>query len=441
MSFTISDFLKDRINIPTQPAPFLTFYEVEIPGGTYLRYVDSLDPEASIPGEIEFDGKTWTSVEIERGNLDQNLEGAREQLVLSVLDPLRTAAFYLRSHGGLVGQKVRLWIATADHLSTPADALTARFEVISSFITDDPPAANLVLGHFNLYEARYPRVFYDRKKCLNPYQDRHVQGSLCIYPSNNFSERFQYNYALAGTNEEKAHRGGWRTQQALQAETFGANYPVTGDLKVTSRASSAAWADEGRYGPYLYRLISGDFDVYTVASPETSSRAGWEAGILIQDQTAAAIAPEPGEPPPPVPASSWLFAGVQDDGAGGRRLFVRETRANVSTVATVATTDTQIRVTRAGDTFTVYSRAAEGNSWTQRWQTASALSLGTEARVGVAIAASSEATSLFGAVFDFVWFLSGGLPSCRRDEEDCATHENALQFNGFREIPSDRGRY
>lgn len=439
MSFTLSDFMKTRINEASQPSPLICFYEIELPDTTYLRYVDFFDQEAPTPGKITFDGHDWDPVDVYRGDLEENLEAKATQLVLSVYDPLRTVAYFLRTHSGLVGQPVTLWITTYDHLSTPADALTLTLRIIASWTSQEPAIASIALGHFNLFESRFPRLFYDRMKCFSGYQNRFTPGNWCTYPSNEFGAQDAYDYRLAATNEEHEAPHGWWTQQALRAMLFKAHLSTAGTLAINTMNQYAAWQDNRRHGPYLYRYLSGDWDVHTKITL-LPYRDDWSYGFIAQDATAAASPPELGEPPPPVPTSDWLFCGLHDNGASGTEFFVKKTEADVTALTTYSSvSDVRIRLKRSGNTFTLYTRAADDDPWTQRHETT--LALPTECRIGLAIASSTESSEIFGARFDYIRFTAGGLSTCRRDFADCQVHKNIHQFNGFREIPNDRGRY
>ena len=210
-----------------------------------------------------------------------------------------------------------------------------------------------------------------------------------------------------------------------------------GRLKIEVRDSNSAWYEALRHGPFLYRYITGDFDIHTSISTILDTRDEWSLGILIQDDTIAAPDPEE-EDPPEVPTSTWLYWAVVDDGASGRELLKRETLDDTITDATYAQTDTLLRIARVGSNLTLYSKATEGGTWTQR--ATSTLALPSQVRIGVAVSSVTQSVDAFGGYFDYLRFTAGGIASCGRTEHECALHNNSHEFNGYEEIPNDRAR-
>jgi hypothetical protein len=437
MTLTLSDFWKGRIHQLRQPSPILALYELALPDSTYLRYVDFMDAAANLaaPEKIAFDGKEFTARRITRTTIEDNSQTLRPQIALTVADPDHSAAFYVHQYRGLSGQTVTMWLLHYDRLDHPEDAITETFLVESTVIIQRPPSVSLVLGLRNLFEMKFPKLFYDRRRCYNSYQDRHVAGNWCRYPSNEFGASTEQDYKVGAANVEKERLHGWYTQQATRSSEFESN--VSGRLKMESQNQYAAWEDEFRHGPYLYRYISGDFDVETFIQTLITDRAGWTIGFLAQDVTTAAPDPEE-ENPPPAPVSTWLLWATQDNGSGSRQLLKRVTTDSVSADTTIAATDLYLRLTRVGDAWTCYSKAQSADAWTQR--STQTLTLPTEARIGLAVASSDDGTDRVGGIFEYIRFNSGGLSSCARTWEDCLLHKNTIQFNGQRKIPNDRAR-
>jgi len=440
MSETLSDWMLGRIGRLSQPSPWISLYEIEVPDSTYLRYVDYFDQDlpGTVAGKLTFDGHEYTPMHITRGELGEDAEAGRSELTLSIVDPLHEAAYFLSAHGGLVDQPVKMWLTTLDNVSNPADALLVNFRIISSFVTVAPDSVHLVLGHYNLFEARFPRLFYDRRLCFNNFERRFDLTNFCRYPSNEFGPQTAQDYTVGICLGERQRLFGWWTQGADRALIFDAHMTNAGRMTILSDSPWVAWSHQLRHGPYLYRWIDGDFDVETYVPSISVARSGWGFGLLLQDGCAAA--PDPSEEnPPEAPKSSWMLFGLRDDGAEGRELFYRKTIEDVSEDWDTAIEQYRYRMTRAGSTVTMYSKAAEGDAWTQRAQTT--LSLSTSlVRIGVAITNEQQLSQEFGANFEFLRFASGGLTVCLRSREDCLLHANSHQFNGFPEIPSDRAR-
>lgn len=442
MGFTLSDFLRTRIHALRQPAPLLQFYELSLQDGSFFRAVDFADPEAggSLPDRIPFNGEEFVTMPITRGDLQEASQGSTFQLPVTVSDPLHQVAFYVRQFQGLRGRRVRLWIAAQDNLENPADALSDVFEVITSEIGQGPDRVTLILGHPNLYEAKVPKLYYSRSKCINPYHDRFVPGSWCTYPSNEFGEQSRQDLVPAAGFGVQAWKHGWSSQQARRASVFDSDRTNAGDLTITTSTDRIAWKARERYGPNLFRVLTGDLDVSTVLTLPATSRVGWMAGLVLQD-TADAMPPvAPGEEPPVEPLSTWLAFAAQDNGAGGRRLLLRRTIASEADPDdTEASTDLHLRLLRSGNVVTCYSRDSEDDDWTERFLTT--LTVPAAARIGVVAASDTKSALGFTARFNYLRFAAGGLATCARTEADCDVHENLLQFNGFLGMPNDRSRY
>jgi hypothetical protein len=439
MGFTYPDFLVTRAHALRQPAPLLQFYEVEIPDGTFERYVDFADRDAggSLPNRIPFNGVEFISIPISRGDLQESAEGSSFELPVTVHDPLHRAAYLLRTYRGLEGQKVRFWIAAYDNLAHPEDAYREDFEVISSTLSQGPDAATIILGHPNLYETRRPNRFYDRRKCINPYHDRFTPGSWCTYPSNEFGAQRKEAVLPTARYEEQFRKHGWMSQQARRASSFDIHLSSPGELTIASVESRIAWKGRERYGPSFYRSIAGDFDVECQLS--ATGRPRFLAGLLIADLAAASPYLSGSEELPAYPLSSSLLWGLQETGSSVR-LAARRTEGNVTgpDTATVAA-EGFLRVVRTGNSFACYSRSSSSSSWSLR--TTQTLVLPDPCRVGLVLSSDDRTTALLTAHFGYIRFALGGLPSCKRSWEDCGLHGNTVQFNGFREMPSDRARY
>lgn len=439
---TFSDFLKTRVHTLRQPAPILQFYEVAIPDGTFQRYVDFADRDAggSLPSKVPFNGVEWNSVAISRGEIPESADGASIEMPVSVYDPTHAGAYFLRTFEGLVGQAVRFYLIPYDDLTHPEDAFQETFEVIHSIVSQGPDTITITLGHPNLYETRIPKTYYDRRKCHNPFHDRFTAGNRCSYPSNEFGAARAEDLiarAIYG-DQERAH--GWWTSQGRRASTFDVNLDLAGALSIGSSELRIAWNGRERYGPAFWRPIAGDFDLETHLVLAVTTRASWFAGLLVQDEAEASPLVSGLEELPTSPASSWAIWGANDDGAGSNRLRWRTTVANAPTVdSTVVSTDLFLRLKRIGNALTAYSKATAGDAWTSR--ATATLVLPTTARVGVLLSADSRTADPAKVRFEYLRFTAGGLGTCKRTWEDCIARGNMVEYNGFREMPSDRARY
>ena len=128
----------------------------------------------------------------------------------------------------------------------------------------------------------------------------------------------------------------------------------------------------------------------------------------------------------------WLFAGRGWTGAA-MGLLVRDTTNGVTVQTTVATTDRYVRITRVTNTFTVYTKATAGATWTQRHQTTRA-DMPTNPRIGLACF-PGNASDNFVARIEHFRINSGGIATCLKTQTDCGTHNNSARFGGFPGIP------
>ena len=440
----LSPYLRNHAQKLRPLSPLLEFWEVATPDlmTPFLRYVDFADPDArgSLPRKVPFNGVEWDSIPIKRGDIEESAEAGGLILPVTILDPFHTAAFFLRQYQWLSGAKVKYYLAAYDNLANPSEAFLTTLVNTKAAITQGPDAVTLMLGQWSLYEERRPNIFYSRTKCFNNWPGRFQVGNLCNYPSNEFSAQTAQELRGAAIYEEKKRKYGWYTQMALKADVFSSHLAESGRLRVSVSQQQVAWFHDRRYGPFFYRLITGDFDVYAeVVLGLPTTRVQWYAGILVQDETAPAMILEPGEPIPPVPTSSWAFWGPHDDGAGSSKLLARLTTADVSADTTPLFTDRHIRLRRTGNTLDFFSRANESAAWTLR--SSQSLTLPSRVRVGLVSGADEVAPFTFTASFEYLRFLAGGEVRCtllRPGIDGCEVKENLHQFNGFEEILSDR---
>lgn len=432
----LSQFLRVRSQELRQPSPWCLFLEVALPDGTFLRWVNlaSADARGSGPRKVPFDGHEWDSVGLTLGDVQYSQDGDHPSVPITILDPLRTVSFFARSYGWLFGCRVRSWLIPYDRLAVPADAMRERFVIVGCQPGQGPDRVTFTLGQWSLFELRLPRQFYDRDSCPARYRD----GRRCKYPGNEFTSDRAQDYLAGGTWAEKTREHGWRTQMAPRCSIFSADLTTASQLVMESSDRFLCWQDDNRCGPYLYRPLEGDFDVDAIVNVPSTARPRWLAGILIQDEAPAGPVLEPGETPPPAPTSSWVLWGLQEDGAGGRRLALRLTVASSSTETVVALNRQRLRIVRAGNNFSAYARAADSDAWSLL-ATASCV-LPARVRVGLVLSCDDTDGGPVRAEFDWIRFPSGGLSSCDftlRGPNGCLAHENGVDFGGFSEMPDD----
>jgi len=440
--YTITDFLKGRIHILRQPSPILRFYELKLPDGAFYRVVDFFDARAggSLPNKIPFNGVEFTATPFNVSDREEDVEGGTDQFTVSIEDVFHVGAALLWQFDGLDGCVVNEWICPYDGIGDVGNAQFQSYEVVSSSISEGPDLLVLTVGEYNIVERIFPKEFYDRNRCPNEYVNRFIPGNRCSYPSNEFDEKRTQDYLVGGDEKVQQRKYGWWTQRAVRTGLFRVGPPgvSAGGLGIVSDTAFIRWESEDRYGPNIFRPITGDFDVHTLVSSLLQARTKWMAGFCIQDEADAVSFP--GENPPVTPDSSWLLWGMTDNTTGGRQLFVRSTETNVSSSAVYAFTDLYLRVKRTGVTYELFSKNTEAEPWTLRASIVNdVLGAVPVNRVGLFIGSDNiVGTDTVGAVFEYIRFTAGGLPACLQVFSDCVLHDNTVDFNGFQGIPDEK---
>lgn len=441
-AFTLSDFLVARAHARQQPSAWVSFYELELPDGTFQRYVSLMDQNsgASLPDRIPFNGAEWTVGKIVRGQLQESGDGSNLTLDLTISDMKHQGAALLRLYDGLEGQPLRIYSTTYDALGTPADSFLEEYEVVAGHVGQGPDQVQLTVGHGNLFEQRFPQTLYERK-CFNAWQKRFVPKNPCHYPSTEFGPSHEQNLLAGGAIGIRTVKNGWQTQQALRASTFAINRLYPHELALVSSTQKLAWLDDDRYGPYFFRLLSGDFDVHTVVTMRVTTRLGWAAGLLIQDEAAAInLALDVLTEPQQIADSNWLFWGrARRPSSSLSDLMSRKTLSNVSTTVRYQVEDTRVRLKRVGTSWSLYSRPDDVAAWILR--ATETLTLPSAVRIGLVLAADTDEQVQCGVSSDYLRFTSGGELLCDRTKARCRQLQNLKQFNGFEGIPDDRARF
>ena len=186
-----------------------------------------------------------------------------------------------------------------------------------------------------------------------------------------------------------------------------------------------AWTDRAHQGMYMWRDITGDFDLQTRVV-WFGARTQRMVGIMVQD---------------PDDEANFVFWGNALNASAVEKMRLRQSTDGVITDTDADTTDgdEHIRLTRIGDAITAYARTSETAAWVQKtsktW-TGAPLPL----RVGLVVGSESAGPAEVGASFENFLFNAGGLISCDRSFEDCSAHKNLHQFNAFSAIPNQRTR-
>lgn len=136
-----------------------------------------------------------------------------------------------------------------------------------------------------------------------------------------------------------------------------------GALRLTPTVAGliATWFNDSE-GPYVYKVIGGDFDVTSVVHVESSISPGAPAplqfrlgGLMVRD-----VASSPGQR-----NSAHIAVG---SGSGGFPLAVEDKTTFVSTsnffFHAIPSQDLELRITRVGDLLSRFYRVSGATSWT-----------------------------------------------------------------------------
>ena len=436
-----------------QPAEWLEFYDIATTTDGVKRFVNFADADAggATPDVVPFNGQNYAARTIGRGAIDATAD-ALPTFAVSIEDPDRALLATLRAERaanrwGWMGQQLTLRRIPYDQVATPSMSQIYTFEILSALPKSNPATVELQVGVPNFRDLRVPRGLYSRVLCPLRYDRRFQIDNLCRYPSDDFEQGTaqQLGGTIFGFAPAVAtKRGyGWWSLNADMTTTWdigidnetvvvssGDTTPrtVTQNYRCrmysTGNGGSSAWNDAAQDGPYQYKLISGDFDVYTKVAlyNMTGANDGWFCGILLQDAS---------------DTGDWVAYGRAAHITSGDD--IRRVR---TTVANVSTDDDQnltgppplaipayLRMKRVGDTIKVYSSSTGLDSWTEHTaQETSLTGLGDLVRIGL-FASNDDSANLCSARFSYLHFLSGGLSSCGLDYEDCVAHENEHQFS------------
>ena len=169
-----------------------------------------------------------------------------------------------------------------------------------------------------------------------------------------------------------------------------------GVLTIDLNAVASVAAGVTFTAPWVYKLISGDFDVETYLS-STNSQAMYEQAYLMARDPAASV------------GEDALYMGY----GWNSTLNLTCTRNTVNSVDTAAevpgVTDKYFRITRAGSVFTCYSKATPTGIWVQRAQFTRA-DFGTTIQVGLG-AFPSNVANTYAVQFDYFRKVGGILSS------------------------------
>lgn len=401
--------------------PLITLYDIEVNDSTTLRLVEG-DPDCT--GSVTFGGQTYTAAAITREEHDENVEGDFPSFRLQVSNINGVAGGYIEANE-LDGRQVT--IRTGLLRGNEADFQVETYTI--SGASYDRKAALLQLGPPNFFKRKTCPRKYQRMRCQHNWGARFLDDAGCGYPSDTFEGDTKEQWKFSNTtNDEKARQFGWYTINALKCGSTDANSgrleineTVPGVLHIASQAEDIEWEPGLLNAPYVYKKLSGDFDVATQILPYRF-RAGLHAGILCQDR---------------VDLTSWILFGLAID--EGWQTHVRATAAVAGVGMDALDEETSIynwvRLVRAANVFTCY-RGTDGATWTSIG--ALTVAMDADIRLGLCLAGARIEKGVVDVGFSVFQFRSGGDATCERTREACRLKGNVHRYGAFPGIPTRR---
>lgn len=444
---TFTDAMRTGSQRLAQTSPWLQLWDVETPSGT-LRLVAFADPDArgvAKPYQVTFDGNEYAPIEIARSEIQEAPDG-QPRVSVVVHDPLRV----IDRRADLDGYAVTLWITRYDLLAD-GSSVAKRYDlrIQSTTASAEPDLVTIVLGLPSLFNQRHPRLVFSRRQCLSDWNLRRAfLTNKCTAYSDEFEAMTAQDFH-ADDASETPMRNGWHVVNGNQttgspavprAHSSGVAAPNGSDLALhLEQSGSIQWLNGSSGGVFVFRRNGDelahdlDFDVAAKLSIDSAATTKDEymAGLLIQSYS---------------DLSDWLFWGLALEStpspASVYRMRKTVTGSSTSTdYAAGGTPDSEFRMRKVGDAFTLYTRAKStlvrtdnDGDWTQRATTT--LSVGSPYRLGLVVASDFVDSDVVHAYFHHFRVLDGfGLQTCDRSIADCLARGNDAQFNGFRGMP------
>lgn len=446
---SVTDLVATRAEEFLQPWPWVEFYTITTAQNGILRYVDFQDPDArgSMPDLVPFDGEEYESRKIDRAPI-RSAADSITTFDVAFEDILSDFVRIMRDEDGLSQAPLEIAIIPWDLKDQPEIALRERYRIrqSSASMGSNGPTVTVEVGLPSLVDIDIPRFVFDRTRCFNDHNRRFELDSRCRTPSDDFEEgtfqvfgSFENNpSATTWPAAEAKRKFGWYSQNAdvmwpanddgiwkSSFRTVPSVHPT--DLWTTMEIDAAQleWINTGRNGPYMYRKMTGDWDVHTELSLLNHVKVQRLVGFLVQSDTTE---------------GDWLAFGNAETAGSVEVLRLRNTTGNVS--ADTDDTDLtdgklQFRLQYEDDIhrFTCYVRPDESSAWVQKFQVTK--NMGATIRVGLVGSSDSGLKQFLSVQYRYFRFTLGGPDDCNRSLEDCRdpARDNEHQINVFPNIP------
>ena len=402
--------------------PYISLYEVSL-SDTVTIYMVKGDPLGI--GKVTYAGHDYLATKILEDEVEQTItrDLSIYRLTVSNIDGLAGAAM---EQYELDGRSIRIVRFASPGGVGAAGVLapdTADLSIETWTISDQQytaQAATITFGPPRAMQGQARRRF--TRRCGHSWQQRHVEGNLCGYPSDEFEIDTAQDFRAGGdTDAEIVRQFGWRTLNAaalvLADGAWNVDTDAPGELYCETSGTDCEWNATVQGAPYAYKLLDGDFDVSTRTLIYTG-REGMSAGILCQSVT---------DP------TSWILLSRAFGDEEDWLLRIAAVLAGVAEPIAYAELDREyLRLARVGDVLSSYS-SPDGVTWTTL--AIQTLPFGTSVRVGLVVRGTDASQATIAAGWSHFRFAVGGLPACPRTIEGCRLHDNVHRFGGFPGMP------
>jgi len=389
---TVSDALNKWKEDDGKKEPIVTLIDIVIHPALTV-YLMAGNPNGQ--GSFLYDGRSYQAAAIRLEDLAQTLEGDLRPRKLAISNIDGIPGSYIERFD-LDGNLVTIRRVLLHNPSTvPGEFFIDEATIQDQFF--DRKEAVVELGWASLFRKNVPSKRYIRNKCQQDWENRFDVENGCNFPSDQFSEDTEQDF-IAGAQGvgEQERKYGWFTKNATNAFSFNVSMIFPDFLYIDSTKDGIEWSGTERTGPYCYKKISGDFEVYTQVDPQFF-RPGGTFGILCQEDT--------------FEGDSFIALG-RTRGEGDPISIVVNASIDGSVEPSAEVLNpvpSYVKLKRVGNVFSSYYSLTENSNWIHIEDRTIAIT--PEVNIGLFLSGGGQ------AIFPYFRFLSGGPDICDRTRD------------------------
>ena len=182
-----------------QRDPYIWLYAIDIPTDPRTKLRVTPYPE-TVEFERDSAGTTisWYPFSIGHADVSRDAEGKLPSVALIVQNVTLTMADFLRSHGGLIGESVRIALMHKPDLPDGTPIRDERYEIQNANVREG--SVTLQLGQYSLYRLGFPNRRITRDYCGHAYG-----GAGCGYDTTRAGALASCDKTKDGTNGCTVH--------------------------------------------------------------------------------------------------------------------------------------------------------------------------------------------------------------------------------------------